>query len=383
MASTRDDRGPGPRFRSGGPERGPERTSRGPRGRELEVIGEEKEPLRIRVWKESRSFIFDFIGALIVLLIIIGALYTYTGNWPPLVVVQSGSMQHSDETSSLGVIDTGDLVFVKKLGEDELPVTYVQGVESGYRSYNSYGDVIIFRPNGNDTRTAIIHRAVIWIQFNSSSYNNETGLGGGYDVPSLGLRNVMGKFTIENYEWPRRPGGGDKEVNVATILYKFRVNGLEPHSGFLTKGDDNDDIDQTSSFGGSEPAWIQPVKKEWIIGKSVGELPWFGIIKLKLEGNGDNSIHSNSERNLWIALIVIVASPFVIDFLIHLIARNIKKDDEKEEPEPSKEGKGGGEGTFRRKRDYVDLAEKGKARRGPPPGKGMNMAPGPRNPPMK
>jgi len=383
MASTQDNRSPGPKFRSGGPARGPERTSRGPRGREPEDVEGDREPLGKRVWKESRSFIFDFIGALIVLLIIIGALYTYTGNWPPLVVVQSGSMQHSDETSSLGVIDTGDLVFVKKLGEDESPVTYVEGVKSGYRSYSSYGDVIIFRPNGNDSRTAIIHRAVIWIQFNSTSYNNETGLGGGYDVPSLGLRNVMTKFTIENYEWPRIPGGGDKDVNVATILYKFRVNGLEPHSGFLTKGDDNDDIDQTSSFGGSEPAWIQPVKKEWIIGKSVGELPWFGIIKLKLEGNGDNSIHSNSERNLWIALIVIVASPFVIDFVIHLIAKNIRRDDEKEGPESGAEEKEGRERPSRRNRGFVDLDESGKPRKAPPPGKGMSMTPGPKRPPSK
>ena len=128
-----------------------------------------------------------------------------------------------------------------------------------------------------------------------------------------------------------------REINVATILYKFKINGIEPHSGFLTKGDDNDDIDQTSSFGGAEPAWIEPVKKEWIIGKSVGELPWFGIIKLKLEGNGGN-IHSNSERNLWIALIVIVASPFVIDFAIHFIVRSLRKgSDEDEEGEPEKE----------------------------------------------
>jgi len=380
MASTQESRSPGPRFRSGGPERGSERTSRGPRSREPEEVEGVREPLRTRVWRESRSFIFDFIGALIVLLIIIGALYTYTGNWPPLVVVQSGSMQHSDETSSLGVIDTGDLVFVKKLGEDESPVTYVEGVKSGYRSYSSYGDVIIFRPNGNESRTAIIHRAVIWIEFNSTTYNNETRLGGGYDIPSLGLRNVMDDFTIENYEWPRRIGGGDRVVKVATILYKFRVNGLEPHSGFLTKGDDNDDIDQTSSFGGTEPAWIQPVKKEWIIGKSVGELPWFGIIKLKLEGNGDNSIHPNSERNLWIALIVIVASPFVIDFVIHLIAKNIKRDEEKEDGSEEKEGREKAPG---RKRDYVDLEETGKPRKAPLPKKGMNLAQSPKRPPSK
>ncbi|MGA1866106.1 MAG: S26 family signal peptidase [Thermoplasmatota archaeon] len=312
-----------------GSRKDPDTSIKPPRDRGGEKDGEpRKEDLRTRIWNESRSFIFDFIGAMIVLLIIIGALYTYTGNWPPLVVVQSGSMEHSDETSSIGVIDTGDLVFVKKLGDGRDPVTYVEGVVSGHRTYDSYGDVIIFRPNGNETRTAIIHRAVVWIEFNSSTYNTETGQGGGYDIPSLGLRNVMDRFTIENYEWPQRSNGGAREINVGTILYKFRMYSLVPHSGFLTKGDDNEDIDQTSSFGGSEPSWIQPVERDWIIGKSVGELPWFGIIKLKLEGNGGNSIHPNSERNLWIALVVIVASPFILDFGLHFLIKAVRSKEE-------------------------------------------------------
>ncbi|MBN1389503.1 MAG: S26 family signal peptidase [Candidatus Thermoplasmatota archaeon] len=334
-SSTRGKDVPGKLPGSKGVRKDPDTTRRPPRGRVVGTDeGQEKEGLRTRIWNESRSFIFDFIGAMIVLLIIIGALYTYTGNWPPLVVVQSGSMEHSDETSSVGVIDTGDLVFVKRLGDGVDPVTYVEGTMSGYRSYDSYGDVIIYRPNGNETRTAIIHRAVIWIEFNSSTYNTETGSGGGYDVPTLGLMNIMDGFTIGSYEWPRRSVSGDREINIATILYKFRMYGQTPHSGFLTKGDDNQDIDQTSSFGGSEPSWIQPVKREWIIGKSVGELPWFGIIKLKLEGNGGNSIHPNSERNLWIALVVIVASPFIIDLGIHFIIKSVRKEGEDDDETP-------------------------------------------------
>ncbi|MBN1539253.1 MAG: S26 family signal peptidase [Candidatus Thermoplasmatota archaeon] len=339
-STTREDRAPGQTSRGKGPRKDPDTNGRPPRDRvPKEDEGSKKEDLRTRIWNESRSFIFDFIGAMIVLLIIIGALHTYTGNWPPLVVVQSGSMEHSDESSSIGVIDTGDLVFVKKLGEGRGPVTYVEGVMSGHRTYDSYGDVIIFRPNGNETRTAIIHRAVVWIEFNSSTYNTETGQGGGYDVPSLGLRNIMDRFIIKDYEWPERSSGGIREINVATILYKFRMYGVVPHSGFLTKGDDNEDIDQTSSFGGSEPSWIQPVKREWIIGKSVGELPWFGIIKLKLEGNGGNKIHSNSERNLWIALVVIVASPFILDLGLHFLIKAVRsKEEDGEEKTNGKEG---------------------------------------------
>jgi signal peptidase I len=254
---------------------------------------------------------------------------------------------------------------VKKLADDEGPVTYVQGKENDHRTYGSYGDVIIFRPNGNESRTAIIHRAVIWIQFNSSTYNNETRTGGGFNIPSLGLRNVMTTFTIERYEWPKRPDSSDEIVDVRSILNRFRAQGVIPHSGFLTKGDDNDHVDQTSSFGGSEPAWIQPVKKEWIIGKSVGELPWFGIIKLKLESNGESEsdIHSNSERNLWVALIIIVASPFVIDFGIHMVIRIVKRgkdEEEEEEEELEEEVKPPRRRSPPKKRDYVDLDDKEK-----------------------
>jgi hypothetical protein len=63
---------------------------------------------------------------------------------------------------------------------------------------------------------------------------------------------------------------------------------------------------------------------------------------LKFENNGGNGdIHPNSERNLWIALIVIVATPFALDFSIHMILRAVKKnrryDEEIEVEEPQVE----------------------------------------------
>jgi len=311
------------------------------------------ESLVNRIWKVGGPFLYDLLGALIVLLIIIGALFTYTGNWPPLVVVQSGSMQHSDDVSSVGVIDTGDLVFVKMFGDDQIPISYVEGQKSDHRTYSSYGDVIIFRPNGDENKTAIIHRAVLWIEFNSTTYDNITRAGGSFDIPSLGLRDVTGQITLPNYEWPQKPGKMDLSIDIGAILRNFRRYGTTPHSGFVTKGDDNMGVDQTSEFFNPEPPWIEPVMNEWIIGKSVGELPWFGIIKLKFENNGHtNDIHPNSERNLWIALIIIVATPFAIDFLIHLVIRMVRRDRGEEATEERSD-----QDSSRRK-EYIDLAEK-------------------------
>ena len=209
------------------------------------------------------TIIFLIIAAGVFILVLSLSTFSFLQMFPgKLVRVQSGSM-HNPEPDS---IETGDLLKIKDVDRESDITTYVQGLNEGYRKAGSYGDVMVFRSNGEYDRTPILHRAVIWIEFNSTTYDEETGLGGGYDVPSLDLKNVMTKFTIENYEWPSRPGGGEEDVNVATILYKFRTNGLEPHSGFLTKGDDNDDVDQTATFGGAEPLWIQPVEMRWVIG---------------------------------------------------------------------------------------------------------------------
>ncbi|MFO8051106.1 MAG: S26 family signal peptidase [Thermoplasmatota archaeon] len=276
--------------------------------------------LMSRLREGGGNFLFDFMAAVIVLLIIIGGLYTYTGNWPPLVVVQSGSMEHSDEFSSIGVIDTGDLVFVKDTGDRPI-VPYYEGLQKGHRSYSSYGDVIIFKPNGNDERTAIIHRAVLYIEFNRTDYDPGNHTGGSYDVPSMGLHAQKGMLTIPDYEWP---AVRDIRIDLRSILNSFHNNLLPPNSGYITKGDDNLEIDQTSTFDLNDP-WLQPVKKEWVIGKSVGELPWFGIIKLWMEGKTD--WHPNSQKNMVIALIIIVLSPFVVDFAIYLFTKAVRKDE--------------------------------------------------------
>lgn len=294
----------GPEVGRAGPQR-----NRPPGRRKVEEPPEdpEKKTLARRIATEGRSFFFDFLGAVMVLLIIIGALYTYTGNWPPLVVVQSGSMMHSQEESQVGVIDTGDLVFVKDIGERDAIIPYQEGIGKDHRTYNSYGDVIIFRPDGDSERTAIIHRAVLYIEFNEANQS--------YDIPSMGLVDQSSSVTMVNYEWPTVR---NITINLGAILDNFRNKGVDPHSGFITKGDNNDNVDQNSLFGPGA-GYLEPVKKEWVLGKSVGEIPWFGIIKLKLEGKSDPP--SNSVRNLIISIICIIMIPFIIEGAYHIYSK--------------------------------------------------------------
>src|SRR5688572_5813549 len=74
----------------------------------------------------------DVAFAVLLVGLVIGALFAYARVWPPMVVVESGSMQHSDVRSHLGVIDTGDLVLLQSVSSGSDVVTYVDGRVSGY-----------------------------------------------------------------------------------------------------------------------------------------------------------------------------------------------------------------------------------------------------------
>ncbi len=74
----------------------------------------------------------DLLVAAIIVVVFLAAIYLYAGVWPPLVVVESSSMQHSNQESFLGVIDTGDMVFQQAAPTRADVVTYLEGRASGY-----------------------------------------------------------------------------------------------------------------------------------------------------------------------------------------------------------------------------------------------------------
>ena len=84
----------------------------------------------------------DLLLAFVVVLVIMLALYGYCRVWPPMVVVESGSMQHGDR-SYIGIIDTGDMVFVKKVNGRDDVMTYVDGEANDYSTYGAFGDVVV------------------------------------------------------------------------------------------------------------------------------------------------------------------------------------------------------------------------------------------------
>ena len=291
----------------------------------------------------------DIIVALIVVAIVLGSLYVYGGRWPPMVVVESESMQHANDLSYIHVIDTGDLTLVRTLDKAGRITTWVEGRESDYRTYSEFGDVIIYHKNGLTETTPIIHRAIVRIEYDDVSE--------GFDVPSLGLEDVKDRFTITGFHsyHSGRLETIDLVINVTVILNNFRAAGQDPHGGIITKGDHNREVDQYSlpawTGTGAPPAatsrLVEPVEEGWIVGVARGEIPWFGLIKLWARGQTQqNPPPTNSGPDLIISVVLLLVVPFMAESIIIEYKAMHPKEEEKGkrrrrrggEEEPPREG---------------------------------------------
>ncbi len=260
--------------------------------------------------------------------ILLGSMWIATGSFPPMVVVESGSMMHEDE-GSVGAIDPGDLVLVMNPDRVEI-VTYVEATQEanenfGYETHGMAGDVIIYRKNGGSD-TPVIHRALLKAVANSS---------GGWDVPGTSLVNVDSITWTLDYECPYHGG-----------TYNLKIDRWEPnHEGYLTTGDNLDsngcNIDQlrATSPDASETYIrgnglkdengnpVLAVKDEWIIGVAATEIPWLGAAKLAISGTS-SSVTDSTWRSLAMVVVLIIATPY----LVEAIAERRKDESDLDQP---------------------------------------------------
>ena len=241
------------------------------------------------------------VAAALVALVLL-AMFAYTGQWPPLVVIESDSMMHgTDNLSHIGTIDTGDLVLVQDVNSVNDIVTYTEGCSKGYRTYGDYGDVIIYTPNGRGDVTPIIHRAMIYLEVNSDglSYRAESLR----DLPSV-------KWSVSNPldSWDRLTSTltiYDVGYSGAQVTINMGGLGSPLKAGFITKGDHNSAIDQ--------PYRSENIELGWVVGKARGEIPWFGLLKLWSTNTLKGAAPENSVRDLWICIALIVVTPILVD----------------------------------------------------------------------
>lgn len=182
----------------------------------------------------------DILVAFLVVAVILSIVYAYSGSVTPLVAVQSGSMEHNTTTGLLDQnngIYVGDVVLIHKVQV----VTNKEGKATNHQSFGDYGDVIVYRPNGDEHATPIIHRAMYWVNAGDRLPNNQTAA----------------------------------------------------HAGYITKGDHNQDYDQPLLFGGSPV--VEPVKPEWVIGVATLRVPEIGNLRLALP-TGINALITISDE---------------------------------------------------------------------------------------
>lgn len=235
--------------------------------------------------------------------------FAYSGNWPPMVVIESGSMEHDNHTNyeepgyaHLGIIDTGDLVIVKEAGKSDI-VTYLEGKKTGYEKYGDYGDVIVYYKNGikehqGSKVTPVIHRAMAWVDVLDN---------GSYYIPEIDTY-YENKIVLDEIGLPI--GHGISPTN----------------SGYITKGDsiNNRNADQFSHTD-VKGARVQPADPDWVIGMARGELPWFGLIKLKVtQPENYDQAPSGCKSMLWFSIFLILVGPYTLGKVLEVRAERSK-----------------------------------------------------------
>ncbi|WP_049924218.1 S26 family signal peptidase [Halopiger djelfimassiliensis] len=197
----------------------------------------------LRTEDDTVVVVRDVLSSVALVAVLGLVLFAVSGIWPPLVAVESGSMEPN--------MERGDLIFVvdngRFVGDGPVDgtgiVTRESGAETGHEKFGNPGDVIVFKPDGSEYRTPVIHRAHFWV---------EEG------------ENWVDTKANEEYV------GGATCTEVQTCPAEY--------DGFITKGDDNPGYDQVR--GGAKTDVVKP---EWITGKAMVRIPWLGHIRLTFD----------------------------------------------------------------------------------------------------
>ena len=169
-------------------------------------------------------------------------LFGISGVWPPMVAIQSGSMEpHMHKGDLVFVVD--DDRFASDFAVEETGITPYQVAErEGHQKFGTYGDVIIFEADGSSIDDPIIHRAMFWVE--------------------------------EGEDWYDRANPDYVRAQNCEQL----TNCPAPNSGFITKGDN----EMTNRYYDQAQAMSKPVKPEWVTGKAMVRVPLLGYVRLML-----------------------------------------------------------------------------------------------------
>lgn len=230
--------------------------------------------------KEQRfRLLRDVVGAVLIVALLLGGAFVASGGaWPPVIVIESGSMMHPDSETRygrIGTIDVGDLLFVRTVKDPVHDIhTWADG---GPSHYGRPGDVIVYAPFGDRVNTSVIHRAIAFVEVKRAENVSTTYLVHWTDHQVLAF-NDSGIYMPEL-------GFGDAEGYSQSDGYKPQ------YSGFITKGD-NPFTNPVADQAGGISDLVDP---QWIIGTVHGEIPWMGLARLATQSG-----QTNPEQPGWI-----------------------------------------------------------------------------------
>ena len=272
-----------------------------------------KRDIRTQVsqFRTSDHWAVSLAGDLLWIVAVVGgialALFLICGTWPAVVTIESQSM--------VPHMNVGDLVVVVAPDRFGHLQTWDQGNASGYKKYEDYGDVIIYRPNGITDFWAsigilplskqhpIIHRAMTWVDA-GEPLHLYLNIYRGNATPDAYVPLAISNMTISGYRalYPANTippvnltaGAWDIPIRIPTervILpsvyntpgarYILNSGTNTSHGGYISKGDNNPASDQgyLSVRGAGE---IEPTEKEWVIGKALFTIPLVGLLPLHI-----------------------------------------------------------------------------------------------------
>jgi signal peptidase len=290
-------------------------------------------------WRARDSIYFEPLVALAIVVLLLVSLWAYTGNWPPIYVVESKSMQHGPG-DELGLINPGDLVLAKKASPSDI-TTYYEGLRTGYSTYGEYGDVILYYPNGLSGGTPIIHRALLFLNYDPTTHGfsipDLVGLPCGTQSGALYTVSQPSSGCLTNATSEAKGTLSLFHVGWMSVNVSVNLGAVEGHSGYLTMGDGNF-ADGTGIP--DEPTLSALVEPGWVIGTARGMVPWFGALKLLLGGDAGN-VSSQSWEFLGVTIVGLLLLAFGIHYLFRAGGiqdeRRKRKEDEAEEENEEEE----------------------------------------------
>ena len=226
-----------------------------------------------------------FVKDIIFVIVVVGAISLLSqlalGLWTPMVAVESGSMVPN--------LNIGDIIIVQGASRTDV-VPWDVAEKTGYYAFNKPGDVILYRPYGKeslnlldqlkmlsgispgqDKATPIIHRALryvepgepMWEGGPAAPFSGYITKGDHNDVIDQMAGQVFGMANL-SYIGTHR----DEIMDVGSDVF------LDKKTGLVIYKTDN------GTFVGEGISYLTPVKKEWVIGVARAKIPLVGYVRL-------------------------------------------------------------------------------------------------------